>query len=52
MWDTQVVDKVEDTVGHFSVSCQFKSMVDQFIWAFTGVYGPKSVGDRRFLWEK
>ena len=25
---------------------------DQFVWTFTGVYGPNSVRDRRFLWEE
>ena len=40
MWDTRVVNKMEEAVGRFSVSCKFTSVLDQFIWAFTGVYGP------------
>ncbi|XP_030930978.1 uncharacterized protein LOC115956836 [Quercus lobata] len=52
MWDTRVVNKVEEAVGRFSVSCRFTSVSDQFVWAFTGVYGPNSVRDRRFLWEE
>ena len=52
MWDIWVVNKVEEAVGRFSVSCRFTSVSDQFVWAFTGVYGPKSVRDRRFLWEE
>ena len=36
MWDNKVVDKVEEAVGCFSVSCKFKNMVDHFVWAFTG----------------
>ena len=48
-WDTRIMDKVEEGVGHFSVSCKFKSVVDQFIRVFTRVYVPNSVGDRRFL---
>ena len=52
MWDMRVVDKVEEAVGCFSVSCKFKNVVDQFIWAFTRVYGPNSVSERRFLWEE
>ena len=52
MWDTRVVDKVEEAVGSFSVSCKFKSVVDQFVWAFTGVYGPSPMSDRRLLWEE
>ena len=42
MWDTQVV-------GRFSVSYKFTSVSDQFVWAFTGVYGPNLHRDRRFL---
>ena len=40
MWDTRVVNKMEETVGRFYVSCKFTSVLDQFVWAFTGVYGP------------
>ena len=36
MWDNKVVDKVEEAVGCFSVSCKFKNVVDHFVWAFTG----------------
>ena len=39
-------------MGSFSVSCKFKSVVDQFGWAFAGVYGPNSVRDRRLLREE
>ena len=27
-------------------------MLDQFVWAFTGVNGPNSLRDGRFLWEE
>ena len=30
MWDRRVVEKVEEAVGHFSVSCKFKNVGDQF----------------------
>ena len=39
-------------MGRFSVSCKFISVSDQFVWAFTGVYGPNVHRDRRFLWEE
>ena len=39
-------------MGSFSVSCKFKSVVDQFSWKFTGVYGPNLVRDRWLLWEE
>ena len=43
---------MEEAVGRFSVSCKFTILCDQFVWAFTGVYGPNSLRDRRFLWEE
>ena len=52
MWDSQVVEKVEEAVGHFSVSCKFKNVGDQFEWAFTGVYGPNLNNRRRLMWEE
>ena len=33
MWDRRVVEKVEEAVGYFSVSCKFKNAGDQFEWA-------------------
>ena len=30
MWDTRVVNKMEEAVGRFSVSCKFTSVSDQF----------------------
>ena len=42
MWDRRMVEKIGEAVGSFSVSCKFKNVVDHFVWAFTGVYGPNS----------
>ena len=39
-------------MGHFSVSCKFKNVADQFVWAFTGVYGPNLNKKRRLMWEE
>jgi hypothetical protein len=36
-------------VGEFSVACLFKNIKDHFSWAFAGVYGLNSNGDRRLL---
>ena len=33
MWDGRVVDKMEEAVGRFSMSCKFKNLVDNFEWA-------------------
>ena len=52
MWDRRVVEKVEEAVGHFSVSCKFKNVGDQFEWAFTSVYGPNLNRRRRKMWEE
>ena len=52
MWDRQVVEKVEEAVRHFSVSCKFKNVGDQFEWAFTSVYGPNLNKRRRLMWEE
>lgn len=34
LWDGRVVEKVEEAVGQFSVSCKFQNVEDQFVWAF------------------
>ena len=52
MWDNRVVEKLEEAVGRFLVSCKFKNVVDQFVWAFTGVYGPNCDRDRGPLREE
>ena len=52
MWDRRVVEKVEEVVGHFSVSCKFKNVDDHFEWAFIGVYGPNLNKRHRLMWEE
>ena len=52
MWDTRVVEKVEEVVGQFSVSCKFKEVSSGFEWGFSGVYGPQSNTARRLMWEE
>ena len=49
MWDRRTVEKIGEAMGRFFVSCKFKSLEDQFEWAFTGIYGPNSAHDRRLL---
>jgi exonuclease III len=51
MWDRRVVEKVE-WVGCFTVACSFRSICDDFTWAFAGVYGPNRDNDRLMLWEE
>ena len=52
MWDKRTMEKINEAVGRFSVSCKFKNVEDQFEWAFTSIYGPNSAHDRRLLWEE
>lgn len=33
MWDRRVVEKLEEVVGQFSVSCRFRNVRDNFEWA-------------------
>ena len=34
IWDTRVVNKMEEAMRRFSVSCKFTSVLDQIVWAF------------------
>ena len=49
MWDKRVVEKMEEAVGQFSISCGFKNVKNQLEWAFTSVYGPNTNRDGRLL---
>jgi hypothetical protein len=40
------------SVGDFSIACSFRNVEDGFSWAFAGVCGPKSDGDRRLQLEE
>jgi hypothetical protein len=51
MWDKLDVECIEEEVGTFSLSCKFKSVLDQFVWALSGVYGPNADSHRHFLWK-
>ncbi|KAG2706151.1 hypothetical protein I3760_05G090600 [Carya illinoinensis] len=52
MWDKRVVENVDEFVGEYSVGYLFKNSEDDFVWAFTGVYGPNSECERRLLWDE
>ena len=39
-WDTRVIQLLEKEEGQFTLSCRFKSLEEDFVWVFTGVYGP------------
>lgn len=50
MWDSRVVERIDEEFGSFSVSCLFKNVEDGLLWAFTGVYGPVLNQLREELW--
>jgi hypothetical protein len=52
MWDTRVVEKMEEAVGYHSISVKFRQVSSGFLWAFSRVYGPTSGNARRELWEE
>ena len=52
VWDKRVFEKVNCTVGRFSVNVLFKGVVDDFVWACLGVYGPNEDSQRGALWEE
>ncbi|XP_050263997.1 uncharacterized protein LOC126708238 [Quercus robur] len=49
---TRVFEKVDCAVGRFSVNVLFKGVVDDFVWACSGVYGPNEDSQRGALWEE
>jgi exonuclease III len=51
-WDKRVVTKLDMEVGECVAACSFKNVLDDFEWAFTGVYGPNGDLDRRRLWDE
>jgi hypothetical protein len=52
MWDRRVVEKMEEAVGIYSISCKFHMVLDQPEWIFSGVYGPNRDADRGGLWDE
>ena len=38
-------------IGEYYISCQFKNCDDNFIWVFSGTYGPISNSGREALWS-
>lgn len=52
MLDHRVVEKMEEAVGQYSVSCKLKNVADQLWWAFTSVYGPNLDNMQHLMWEE
>uniref|UniRef100_A0A2N9HQB8 Uncharacterized protein n=1 Tax=Fagus sylvatica TaxID=28930 RepID=A0A2N9HQB8_FAGSY len=52
MWDKRILEKVDVRIGEYSVSCQWRSLEDGFMWTSTGVYGPNLDRARSFFWDE
>ncbi|KAG2679693.1 hypothetical protein I3760_11G063600 [Carya illinoinensis] len=52
MWDRRVVEKMKEFIGLYLVACFFKSVTDNFLWAFVGVDGPNLDNNKRYLWKE
>ena len=52
MWDKRAVEKLDEAICYFSVSCKFRNVVNQSVWAFSGVYGPHVDIERRLMWDE
>ena len=50
MWDKRALEKMEAMVGSFSVLVKWQGVVDGFIWACSGVYGPNDNNERGHTW--
>lgn len=46
------MEKLEEFVGECTVTCSFRSIEDNFIWAFADVYGPHLDSDRSLLLDE
>ena len=52
VWDKRVFEKFDCVVGLFSVNVLLKRVVDDFVWACSGVYEPNEDNLRGALWEE
>lgn len=39
-WDNRTLELLGMEVGEFMISYRFRNFEDDFVWIFTGVYGP------------
>ena len=52
MWDRRALERLEVTVGQFSVLVQWQGLGNGFIWACSGVYGPNDNNLRGQIWDE
>ena len=51
-WDSRVLTLKGLEKGNFTISCRFKNLNDNFVWVFTGIYGPTENTIRELLWNE
>ena len=51
-WDKRSLELLELEVGIYSISCKLKTVENDVVWVFTGVYGPCNRKERELLWEE
>ena len=52
VWDKRFFGKVDYAIGLFFVDVLLKGVIDDFVWACSGVYGPNKDNQRGALWEE
>lgn len=50
MWDIRMVEG--EFVGDYTMACSFKSLEDNFMWVFSGMYGLNEDRNRHLFWEE
>ena len=51
-WDKRSLELLEMEVGNYFISCKLKTVENDVVWTFTGVYGPCNRKERELLWEE
>lgn len=52
MWDRRVVEKLDSSIGFFTISVLSRNTEDSQEWALAGVYGPNDSQLQRNLWSE
>jgi len=52
MWDKRIVEKIDVFVGELVLAFFFRSVDDDFSWAFAGIYGPNIDALRSSFWDE
>lgn len=52
IWNPNKLSMESHIIGTVSVNIQFRNLIDNFVWLFSGVYGPCDVHERKRLWRE